>query len=131
MIKRIGGTAIGLIAGAMIGGIALGQQIPEVTVQASRIITKTTAAGHDAADRIVDLSLTYGVSYAGLDLTKHADVMELEKRVTDTAGKACRELNRQYPIDAQPEADCAKAAAAKSLVKVHELAAAAAQPGSK
>ena len=51
--------------------------------------------------------------------------MELEKRVNDAAQTACKELGRQYPIATPSDAECAKTAAEKAMVKVHELVAAA------
>ncbi len=125
MRKNIIRVAVGLVAAVFTGNVLVAQQVPEVTVQASRVIAKQ--AGRDAnGTPIVDVSLSYGVSYAGLDLAADAGLMELEKRVNAAALKACKELSRQYPISAQSDADCAKAAVDKTMVKVHELATAAA-----
>ena len=117
----------GMVAAALIGSIAAAQNIEEVTVQGTRMLS-TKAAGHTASGvPIVDVSLSYGVSTAGLDLASHAGAMELEKRVHDAGMAACKEITKQYP-DAMPsEADCAKAAADKAMVRVHELEAAAAK----
>jgi len=52
--------------------------------------------------------------------------LELQKRVTDAALAACKEIGRQYPDSTPSEADCAKAATDKAIAKVNELAAAAA-----
>lgn len=125
MIRAVVKVSVGLFAAAFTGNILLAQQIPEVTVQASRVVEKQVGRTSTGIP-IVDVSLSYGVSYAGLDLVTNAGVMELEKRVKDAAMQACKELSRQYPISAQSDADCAKAAADKAMVKVHELAAAAA-----
>lgn len=112
-------VAVGLFAVALVSGIATAQQVQEVTVQASRIVEKHT--GH-----IIDVSLAYGVSYAGLDLVSHAGVMLLEKRVKDAAQRACKELGRLYPLVGTPsDAECAKTAADKAMVKVRQLAASA------
>ncbi len=125
MTKNIVRVAAGLVATAFACNVLVAQQVPEVTVQASRVVEKQ--AGRTASGvPILDVSLSYGVSYAGLDLVTNAGVMELEKRVNAAAVQACKELSKQYPISAQSDADCAKAAADKAMVKVHELAAAAA-----
>lgn len=125
MTRTIVKVSFGLFAAALAGNILLAQQMPEVTVQASRIVAKQ-AGRTNSGIPIVDASLSYGVSYAGLDLNTNTGVMELEKRVKDAAMKACSELSRQYPIADQTDAECAKAATDKAMVKVHELAAAAA-----
>ncbi len=124
MIKTVVKVSCGLFAAALTGNILLAQQMPEVTVQASRVVTKQVGRTSTGIP-IVDASLSYGVSYAGLDLSTNSGVMELEKRVKDAAMKACKELSRQYPVSDQTDADCAKTAADKAMVKVHELAAAA------
>ncbi|MGC1386998.1 MAG: UrcA family protein [Steroidobacteraceae bacterium] len=125
MIKTIIKISFGLFAAAFAGNMLLAQQMPEVTVQASRIVEKQ--AGRTSSGLpIVDVSLSYGVSYSGLDLSTYAGVTELEKRVKDAAMKACEELSRQYPMSTTTDAECAKSATNKAMVKVHELAAAAA-----
>jgi len=125
MIKTIVKVSFGLFAAAFTGNILLAQQMPEVTVQASRVVEKQVGRTSSGIP-IVDVSLSYGVSYAGLDLNTNAGVTELEKRVKDAAMKACTELSRQYPLSNQTDAECAKSATDKAMVKVHELAAAAA-----
>lgn len=118
-------VAVGLFAVALISSIAAAQQIQEVTVQASRIVEKQ--AGHTSSGvPIVNASLAHGVSYAGLDLVSYDGVMQLERRVNAAARQACKELSRLYPhIGAPSDAECAKTAADKAMIKVHELAASA------
>ena len=60
---------------------------------------------------------------AGLNLALQADVVALETRVKDAALKACKEIGHQYPNSTPSDAECAKAAADKAMVKVHDLAA--------
>jgi UrcA family protein len=125
MTKITTKVALGLFAVALIGSIAAAQQVQEVTVQASRIVEKQ--AGHTSSGvPIVDVSLAYGVSYAGLDLVSHDGVMELERRVNAAARQACKQLSRYYPhVGAPNDAECAKRAADKAMIKVNELAASA------
>jgi UrcA family protein len=116
--------AIGLLAVSSVSTLVVADDMGEVTVQASRVVSKTvgkTASGIP----IVDVSLSYGVNAKDLDLSSHAGFMEMQKRINDAAAAACKELSRQYPNSSQNDTDCAKAAAAKAMVKVNELAAAA------
>jgi UrcA family protein len=43
------------------------------------------------------ISLSRGVSYADLDLSRASGAAELETRVRNAAKEVCQELNRQYP----------------------------------
>ena len=116
--------AIGLLAVTSVSTLVMAQDMGEVTVQASRVVTKTvgrTASGIP----IVDVSLSYGVSTQGLDISSHAGYLELQQRVTDAAQAACKELARQYPDSTPKDNYCAKAAAAKAMVQVNALAASA------
>ena len=71
------------------------------------------------------MSLAYGVSTAGLDLSSKAGALQLEKRVNDAARAACKELGRRYPDATPSDALCAKSASEKAMVRVRELEAAA------
>lgn len=113
--------AIGLLAISSVSTLVVADDMGEVTVQASRVVSKTvgkTASGIP----IVDVSLSYGVNAKDLDLSSHAGFVEMQKRVNDAAQAACKELSRQYPDSSSSDADCAKTAAAKAMVKVNELA---------
>ncbi len=125
-------VAAGLLAAVGLGGFAVAQQIQEVTVQASRVVEQKQVGQTPSGIPIIDMSLAYGVSYADLDLVSHDGVVKLERRVNDAAQKACKELSRQFPLVTTPtDAECAKAASEKAMVKVHELAAAAAKSAGK
>jgi len=115
-------------AALMLGGAAIAQNTEEVQVQATRAMTSTVVGRSTYGVPIVDVSLSYGVSIEGLDLTSSAGAAELEKRVNQTAQKACKELGRKYPTAKPSDAECAKAAADKAMLKVHELVAAAKGP---
>ena len=97
----------------------------EITVQGTRSL-KTQIVDRTHAVPIVDVSLGYGVSTAGLDLASPSGVAELEKRVRDAAMAACREIGRQYPISTPTDEVCAEKAADRAMVKVREAAASAA-----
>ncbi|NIM21450.1 MAG: UrcA family protein, partial [Candidatus Latescibacteria bacterium] len=44
------------------------------------------------------IALKRQVSFADLDLSKHSDVIELEKRVEIVAKEACEKLEEMYPF---------------------------------
>jgi UrcA family protein len=130
MRRIIAKVAVGLFTAALTGNVVVGQQTNELTVQASRTVEKQVGRdSHGLA--IVDVSLSYGVSYAGLDLASHADVMELRRRVDGAAQKACKELIRQYPIPTETEAQCIKAATERAMLKANELVSAASKAAAK
>jgi UrcA family protein len=107
--------------------MAVAQNLQEVTVQGTRVVNTKTVGRTASGVPIVDVSLSYGVSTAGLDLASHVGAVELEKRVHDAAVAACHEIGKQYPDATPSEEDCAKAATGKAMVRVHELEAAAAK----
>ncbi len=108
-------------------GVAAGAEpMQEVTVQAARVVEKPAGQSSTGVS-IVDAALSYGVSYADLNLSKHDDVVTLQTRIKGAAKKACSELDRLYPISVgqKSNAECIKAAEDKALARVEELAAAA------
>lgn len=111
---------IGVLATSIVAGGALAQTTPEVTVTSTRAVEKTvgkTASGIP----IVDVSLSYGVSAKGLDLTSSNGRAEFEKRVSDAAMEACQELGKRYPGSTETDAQCAKAATDKAMAQVHKV----------
>ena len=106
------------------------QTEPEVTIQGSRAVT---TAEHTMPGQIpvVQASLSYTVSAAGLDLATPAGAKEFEKRVSDTAAAICSELTRQFPLSRTSEAECTRTAKANGMPKVRELEAAAAKSAKK
>ena len=124
MSKRLITVAVALLAGVSVNAVVIAQEMGEVTVQASRVVKKvigTTSSGIP----IEDISLSYGVSTTGLDLSSSAGAAELKKRVTNAANAACKELGRQYPDAQTTDAECVKQATDKAMVKVNDLVAAA------
>ena len=72
------------------------------------------------------LSVSQQVSYADLDLSKHADVETLRERVRAAAKDSCRELNRRYPKAAYipvTNDTCARDAARDGLARVDAITA--------
>ncbi len=112
-----------LIASAVlsiIAGGALAQTTPEVTVTSTRAVEKTVGRSASGIP-IVDVSLSYGVSAKGLDLTSSNGRAEFEKRVSDAAMEACQELGKRYPGSTPTDAQCAKAATDKAMAQVHKV----------
>jgi UrcA family protein len=73
------------------------------------------------------ISLTRHVYYGDLDLAKHADVMELEKRVSDIAKDSCDQLAKMYPVSGHNSPNCVDKAAASAKPQIDKLIAAAAK----
>jgi UrcA family protein len=111
-------------ASALCANVVVAQNMEEITVQGTRSL-KTEVVDRTHTIPIVDVSLGYGVSTAGLDLATTTGVAELDKRVHEAAMAACKEIGRQYPDSTPTDEVCAKRAADKAMVKVREAAAAA------
>jgi UrcA family protein len=109
----------------LLSGTALAQGSPEVKVQATRDVNAKVVDHSLTGLPILDLSLTYGVSLAGLDLSTNSGANEAAKRVSDAALAACKEIGRQYKEATPSEAECARAASDKAMMQVHELVASA------
>jgi len=111
---------IGVVATSMVAGGALAQTTPAVTVTSTRAVEKTAGKTYSGVP-IVDVSLTYGVSAKGLDLTSSNGRAEFEKRVSDAAMEACQELGKRYPGSTPTDAQCAKAATEKAMPQIHQI----------
>jgi UrcA family protein len=123
--------AVVAAATALTCGIVFGQSMQEITVQGTRTLNKKDIGQTYTGATVVTISLSYGVGISGLDLTSNAGATELERRIHDAAKAACKEITRKYP-DAEPnDADCAKAAAARAMVKARELESEAARKSTK
>lgn len=128
------GISCGLIAAAsaLISGAVIAQNLEEITIQATRNMSvKSDVHTPPGGVAVKDISLSYVVNTAGLDLASHADVMTLEKRVRDAALTACKEIGLKYPNSTPNDADCAKTASDKAMVRVNELVAAAGNKSTK
>ena len=126
-------VAVGAVASGLVGGIAVAQNqnMEEVTVQGTRMVTAKVVGHSTTSEPITKVSLSYGVSIAGLDLASHAGFMEAEKRVKDVADTACKELAKLYPDATPSDEACAKAAADKAMVVVNGWAARASKASGK
>jgi UrcA family protein len=120
-------VAVAVVSCVLTSGIVFAEDREEVRVQATRLLsTKTKIVGQTSSGvPVVDMSLSYGVSTAGLDLASSAGAAELTRRVKDAAHAACREISRQYPEIASGDAECARSTADKAMVQVQQLIAVA------
>ena len=130
MNKIITSIVAGAVASVLVGGAASAMTAEEVNVSATRAVPKVV--GRDASGAaIVNVTLSYGVSYAGLDLASNAGVVELTKRINDAAKAACTEIAKQNPLSnfQNDDASCAKSAADKAIASVQPVIAAAGKKG--
>ena len=131
---------LGLMGATLAASAALAQKVveapaaalDEITVSASRLNAKpqvSTAGWPRSA--VKQVTLSYDVSLAGVDLDSHSAVAGMEKVISDTALDICKELGRQYPNSTPDDAACAKAATAKATKQLHDLVTAAAKKAAK
>ncbi len=92
--------------------------IEEVVVVAPRLVrhTERTSTG----STIERVTLTRRVSVRDLDLTRHADVMELEERVNATAREACDYLAEMFPLASPDTPDCVSRAVDDAMEQAEE-----------
>jgi UrcA family protein len=118
-------AAVAAVASVLVGRIAIAQNVEEVTVQANRNLSTKVVGRTSSGIPLIDITLSYGASAAGLDLASNAGAAELARRVNDAARAACRQIGRQYPDATPSDTECAKAAAGEAMVKARKLVAAA------
>jgi len=71
------------------------------------------------------VSLTRRVGYADLNLGTRSGAQELEKRVTETAQAACKQLDTLYPLTTKDSPACTKKATEAAMTQVRAAVAAA------
>ena len=86
-------------------GPAVAQQasevMEEVVVEAPIMVRQVGRTNIGARIELIELKRR--VSYADLDLSKHADVIELEARVETISKESCEKLSAMYPLDSATE----------------------------
>lgn len=107
-----------------LSGPSLAQQAPEVVVEAPHVVTTTQRGDREL------YSLVYKVNYADLNLATHSGAVELEKRVKDSATKACAQLRKLYPFSEDTNPPCVDTATKKAMTQANQ-AIAAAEKGAK
>jgi UrcA family protein len=124
------GVAAGLVACTVVMAPARSEQLEGVNVEASRVVKETVGRAPNLAP-INEISLTYRVSYADLDLATKEGASALDKRIHEAAAAACKELGRFYPLATPDDSTCAKKASADAMAKANEAVAAAAKAPKK
>jgi UrcA family protein len=119
--------ALATIGALVVGGPSLAQQTPEVIVEAPHV-EKTTQAG-PMGQRLPALSIVYKVSYSDLNLATHSGAVELEKRIKDSATKACQQLAKLYPETAEGDTPCVQGAVNSAMAQANKAIAAAEKAG--
>lgn len=84
----------------------VGEPVFELTVVAPRLVRKQAAREGATGAPVELVSLTRRVAYADLDLTLHADVQELDRRIEAVAREACEQLARVFPLSDPATPDC-------------------------
>ena len=116
------------LALATVGSLAvscpsLAQRPPEVVVEAPHVTT-AEKGGREL------YSLIYKVNYADLNLATYSGAAELEKRVKDSATKACAQLRKLYPLSEDTNPPCVDTATKNAMTQANQ-AIAAAEKGAK
>jgi UrcA family protein len=76
------------------------------------------------------LSIVYRVNYADLNIGTHSGAVELEKRIRDSATKACEQLAKLYAETTEPATGCVQSAV-KNAMAANKAVAAAEKAGKK
>jgi UrcA family protein len=116
--------ALATVGCLAVSGPGLAQQAPEVVVEAPHVATTTEKNGREL------YSLVYRVNYADLNLATHSGAVELEKRVKDSATKACAQLRKLYPLSEDTNPPCVDKATKNAMTQANQ-AIAAAEKGTK
>ncbi|HEX2817508.1 MAG TPA: UrcA family protein [Phenylobacterium sp.] len=82
----------------------------------AQTVDELTVTGHLNTSRLQ--SLTERVSFADLDLTRHADREALRLRVNDAARRVCTQLNQDSPNPANMGRSCQEVAVRGALDQV-------------
>ena len=111
------------IALATVGCLAvswpcMGQTPSELVVEAPHVIS-TKIKGHSG------ISIVEKVSFADLNLATHSGVMELQKRIKDSATQICGQLKKLYPDSADTDPPCVEAAIQNAMKEANKAIAAA------
>jgi len=117
------------VTGCLIGAnLAIAQEVTEeIIVRAPIERTQVkTVNGSFAKTEIIELNRFVNIS--DLDLTKHADVIELDGRIEAMAKESCQKLSDMFPLDRSEPAEmgrCKKHAIASAEKQKKQAIAAA------
>jgi UrcA family protein len=103
-VNSTAGLAIAALAYAVmcsVGGATQSDEdlIPQITVKANqKVSTKQVGVSYTGIP-IEEIQLTRHVGYGDLDLSSPEGRAALDKRIKETAKKACEQLNSLYPLE--------------------------------
>lgn len=95
-----------------------GQVIEEIVVVAPRVTRKQEDRAGPVQILLVERDER--VDITDLDLTRTANVMELEKRVEAAAKLICEELTQEYPFGQPSTSVCVRRAVDDAMIEVRE-----------
>jgi UrcA family protein len=121
-----------LLAAAILGAVGVaaqtarvGEPVFELTVVAPRLVRRPVARESATGAPVELVSLTRRVSYSDLDLTQHADVLELDRRIEAVAREACEQLAGVFPLSDPKTPDCVAEAVSGAKAQAERAVAAA------
>jgi len=121
---KVAALHITLVGCLVAGGVGMAQQPSDVLVVEAPHVERTTQPG-PMGMKVPAMSIDYKVNYADLNLATHSGAVELEKRISDAAHKACDQLAKLYPETVQGDPPCVVAAIKNATAEAHKLIAAA------
>jgi UrcA family protein len=124
---RVATPYIASVACIAVSGVVLAQQQSEVEVVAPHV-ERTTQPG-PMGTKVPAMSIDYKVSYADLNLATHSGAVELEKRIKESATKACEQLAKLYPETTEGNPPCVEGAVKSAMAKADKAIAAAEKAG--
>jgi UrcA family protein len=99
------GAALSVAVGMSAATLAA-EELSEVLVQAGPVTKTVVGRAYGSGAPIEKVTVDYHVSYADLDLVKHADVLTLNQRVEGAAHDACQQLDELYPLERSKQREC-------------------------
>ena len=120
MRDMLRGLVLGLTAIASGSTSAYAGTLETITVTGSRAVSQKSVGTSTIGADVREVSLSYKVNAADLDLASSAGKAELEKRVKATASAACKELKRLAFGDptSPDDATCVKKAVDEAMATV-------------
>lgn len=120
---RVVASHIAFLGCLAISGVGSTQQQDVLVVEAPHV-AKTTQAG-PMGTKLAAMSIEYKVVYSDLNLATHSGAVELEKRIKESATKACDQLVKLYPETIEGNPPCVQGAVKNAMEHAKKLIAAA------
>ena len=95
-----------------------------LTVHAPRVFRRSDDGRAGSTNNEL-VSIAHRVSYEGLDLAMHADVLELRKRIVESAQTGCEQLAALSPLAELDTPTCVREAIDDAMVRAQKVVAAA------